>query len=133
MNDLHRSRRRPPGVASVACRVALTLGLAASAVAGSAAAQAQAQAIKTFPTQSVAVSWGDNASGELGNEDPGVNSAQYVGVTGLSGNVLQAAAGQDDSLAVMSDGSAWPGATTTPGSSVTAPPPSGSRPSGSPG
>jgi alpha-tubulin suppressor-like RCC1 family protein len=81
---------------------ALTLGLACGAVTAAAPAQA-----RSIPTRSLAVSWGFDAYGQLGQGlVSGSASSVYGGVVGLSG-VTQVAAGVVHSLALTSDGSVW--------------------------
>jgi alpha-tubulin suppressor-like RCC1 family protein len=98
---LRRSRR----LVQVTSSAALALGLAGSALATSGAAHAQAALF--LPSRSLAVSWGDNSLGELGNGTTD-DGATYAGVSGLTG-VTQVAAGYDHGLALLSDGTvrAW--------------------------
>lgn len=88
---------------------ALALGLAGGAVATSGAASAAiaapARGCCTILSQSLAVSWGDNNDGQLGN-GAGTNSALYGSVANL-GSVTQVAAGWDHALALASDGTVW--------------------------
>lgn len=80
---------------------ALTLGLACGAVAAAGPVQA-----RSIPTRSLAVSWGDNYYGELGQGTLANDSSVYGGVWGLTG-VIRVAAGSDHGLALTSDGSVW--------------------------
>ncbi len=88
---------------------ALALGLASGAVATSGAASAAvadpARGCCTLPSRSLAVSWGANLDGQLGN-GAGFDSALYGGVANLTG-VSQVAAGWDHALALTSDGTVW--------------------------
>jgi alpha-tubulin suppressor-like RCC1 family protein len=88
---------------------ALALGLASSAVAASGAASAAgadpARSCCQLPSQSLAVSWGANLYGQLGN-GAGFDSALYGSVASL-GSVTQVAAGIDHALALASDGTVW--------------------------
>jgi alpha-tubulin suppressor-like RCC1 family protein len=105
MRVLHRSGHRPRGLARMACRAALALGLAASAVAGSTAAQARIIPIRGL---AAAVAWGNNTLGQLGDgttTTPG--PLQYVAVSGLTGGVAQVSAGFYHSLALTTGGSVW--------------------------
>lgn len=101
-----RGSRRLVQVAGCA---ALALGLASSAVATSGAASAAvagpARGCCHLPSQSLAVSWGANQDGQLGN-GAGFNFALYGGVAGLT-DVTQVAAGWDHGLALTSDGTVW--------------------------
>jgi alpha-tubulin suppressor-like RCC1 family protein len=86
-------------------RAALILGLAtASAAACATAFPALAQA-KTLPTQSQGVSWGANASGQLGDGSPYSNWV-YTNISGLTG-VRQISAGQNYGLAAMTSGQVY--------------------------
>ena len=86
-------------------RAALILGLAtASAAACATAFPALAQA-KTLPTQSQGVSWGANASGQLGDGSPFSNWV-YTNISGLAG-VRQISAGQNYGLAAMTSGQVY--------------------------
>ena len=82
---------------------ALALGLAAGALATSGAAQAQP--IHSIPSRSLAVSWGRNSDGQLGNGSTD-DSATAVGVSGLA-EISQVSAGYFHSLALTSGGYVW--------------------------
>jgi alpha-tubulin suppressor-like RCC1 family protein len=93
----------------------LVLGLAGGAVAGSSAvASASSRPVKApavpglrWPMRPAAVGWGNNYAGQLGNGvDFQIVSPTWTAVSGLSG-VVQVAAGNDQSLALTSDGSVW--------------------------
>ncbi len=101
-----RESRRLVRIASSA---ALTLGLAAGVLATSGAASAAtagpARTCCTLPSRSVAVSWGNNSVGQLGDGSTD-DSATDVGVGGLGG-VTRVSAGYTHGLALTSDGTVW--------------------------
>jgi Regulator of chromosome condensation (RCC1) repeat len=85
----------------VSCAV-LTLGLACGTVTAAGSAQA-----RSIPTRSLAVSWGMEPGGQLGQGSVSGNASSVYGdVVGLTG-VAQVAAGVEHSLALTSDGSVW--------------------------
>jgi alpha-tubulin suppressor-like RCC1 family protein len=96
---LRESRR----LVQVAIGAALALGLAGSALATSGAAQARPT--RFIPSRSLAVSWGLNQLGQLGNGSTAL-STTYGGVSGLTG-VTQVSAGDDHGLALTTDGTVW--------------------------
>jgi alpha-tubulin suppressor-like RCC1 family protein len=89
----------------VAGCAALALGLASSAVAASAAVADPARGCCNLPSQSLAVSWGANQYGQLGNGTL-FDYTLYGAVSGLT-NVTQVAAGWEHALALTSDGTVW--------------------------
>jgi alpha-tubulin suppressor-like RCC1 family protein len=100
-------------LARVTGSAALVLGLVGGAVAGSGAvASAGSTPVKArpgliFPMRSAAAGWGNNYAGQLGNGvDFQIVSPNWTAVSGLSG-VVQVAAGDDQSVALTSDGSVW--------------------------
>jgi alpha-tubulin suppressor-like RCC1 family protein len=101
--------RGPQRLVRVAGGAALVLGLAGSALAASGAASAAvagpARTCCTFPKQSVAVSWGANQYGQLGNG----TYPEYALYTGMDtpAGVTQVAAGWDFGLALTSAGTVW--------------------------
>jgi alpha-tubulin suppressor-like RCC1 family protein len=118
MNGRRGSRR----LARCTGSAALVLGLAGAGVAGSAAAaSAGSVPVKaapgfTPPTRSLAAGWGNNYAGQLGNGvDFQIVSPTWTAVSGLSG-VVQVAAGNDQSVALTSDGSVWDWGFVNPGS-----------------
>jgi alpha-tubulin suppressor-like RCC1 family protein len=84
--------------------IVLAFGVAVSAAA--VASPAQAQPVLRLPPRSAAVSWGFNDHGQLGNGST-TQSATYAGVTGLSNGVAQVSAGEDNSMALTTDGTVW--------------------------
>ncbi len=100
-----KNLRWPRRLLQVTGCAALALGLASGAVAASAAVTDPARTCCKLPSNSVAVSWGANQYGQLGN-GAGFGSALYGGVVGLSG-VTQVAAGWGHGLALTSGGSVW--------------------------
>ncbi len=100
----HRRRRR---------RIlsnALTLGLVAAGVAALPAA-AQASPLSRGHLAHVAAAWGDNEYGNLGDG----TFAQQSTAVNVGSNVTQVAAGDNHSLAVISDGSVWSWGANTSG------------------
>lgn len=82
---------------------ALALGLGAGALATSGAAQARPT--RSIPSRSLAVGWGRNDNGQLGNGSTD-DSATAVGVSGLA-EISQVSAGYFHSLALTSGGFVW--------------------------
>ncbi len=88
-----------------AAGIAVVLGVAAGAAA--VAAPARAQPVLQLPPNSVAVSWGDNQNGQLGNGSV-TGRTTYAGVSGLTSGVAQVSAGSyDNSMALTSGGAVW--------------------------
>ena len=93
---------------------ALAFGLAAGAVAtagsASAAVTPPARGCCHLLTESAAAGWGNNFVGQLGNGTSGFNqieSPDWTAVSTLSSGVVQVSGGNEDSLALTSDGSVW--------------------------
>jgi alpha-tubulin suppressor-like RCC1 family protein len=109
MNARRGSRR----LTRVTGSAALVLGLVGGTVAGSSAvasagtAPAKGPPGLKLPMRSVAAGWGNNYCGQLGNGvDFQIVSPTATAVSGLSG-VVQVSAGNDQGMALTSDGSVW--------------------------
>jgi alpha-tubulin suppressor-like RCC1 family protein len=102
MSVLHRARR----LARLAGGTALTLGIASAAAANAPAAFAEAQSVLPVVNRHAAMSWGDNAFGNLGNGTT-TNRDLPGAVKKLGTGVVQVSAGGFHGLAVTSNGTVW--------------------------
>jgi alpha-tubulin suppressor-like RCC1 family protein len=101
--DNVKTFRRSRRLLRLASCAALALGLGGGALATSGAAQARP--VRTIPSRSLAVGWGRNFDGQLGNGSTD-DSATAVGVSGLA-EIAQVSAGYFHSLALTSGGFVW--------------------------
>lgn len=108
MRVLYRARRLAPLASGTALTLgtALTFGIASAAAANAPAAFAQVRSILPVVNRHAALSWGDNAFGNLGDGTT-TNRDLPGAVNKLGTGVVQVSAGGFHGLALTSNGTVW--------------------------